>query len=326
MPKVSIIIPVYNVEKYLRQSLDSAINQTLKDIEIICVDDCSTDSSSDILKEYAEKDSRIAIIKQEVNEGLSSSRNVAMKIAKGDYIMFLDSDDWLELDACEKLYNQISKYNNDFVVFNINKYYESKGTKKEVNRLENFAYVLDNHNTKVSDLDINFLKGAECWYKIYNRDFLINNNIFFEGKKYEDSLFSLKIFIFAKSISFLNGFFYNYRKRNDSITGNYDNNVFFIQQNRACFEYLKKNNIENKEKYIYAKLITGIRGCGYIYRKSLKNKKASEKFYKEMHKFFKELNKEYDISKIEQYIDYEEFNKVLKRSLIMQKIINYLHL
>ena len=95
--KVSVIIPVYNVEKYLCKCLDSVVNQTLRDIEIICVDDGSTDSSWEILKEYAQRDDRIKLIHKE-NGGLSSARNVAMQVAKGDYIGFIDSDDWIDLD------------------------------------------------------------------------------------------------------------------------------------------------------------------------------------------------------------------------------------
>ena len=109
MTKVSIIIPVYNRENYLPKALDSAVNQTLKDIEIICIDDCSTDNSLGILKEYASKDNRIIVLEQKENQGQGVARNRALDIAKGEYIMCLDSDDWLELNACELAYNQISK-------------------------------------------------------------------------------------------------------------------------------------------------------------------------------------------------------------------------
>ena len=97
MPKVSIILPVYNVEKYLSQCLDSIVNQTLKDFECICINDGSPDNSLAILKEYASKDSRIKIINQE-NKGQSSARNVGMNFSKGKYIAFIDSDDWISTD------------------------------------------------------------------------------------------------------------------------------------------------------------------------------------------------------------------------------------
>ena len=100
--KVSVIVPVYNCEKYLKKCLDSLVNQTLKDIEIICVNDGSTDNSGRILEEYT--DSRIKIITKE-NGGLSSARNAGIAVAKGEYLGFVDSDDWVDLDFYEKLYN-----------------------------------------------------------------------------------------------------------------------------------------------------------------------------------------------------------------------------
>ena len=112
-PLVSIIIPVYNVEKYLIECLDSCLNQTLQNIEIICIDDASTDNSSKILEEYAQKDSRIILIKQKINKGQGIAKNLGINIATGKYLMFLDSDDWLELNAVELTYNQICRNKND---------------------------------------------------------------------------------------------------------------------------------------------------------------------------------------------------------------------
>lgn len=115
--KVSIIIPVYNVEPYLHECLDHVIHQTLKEIEIICVNDASTDNSLNVLKEYAERDSRIQILDQKVNNGLSISRNIGANCAVGEYIYFLDSDDFIELNTMEKLYNHAKSYMVDVVVF-----------------------------------------------------------------------------------------------------------------------------------------------------------------------------------------------------------------
>ena len=105
-PKVSVIIPVYNTEKYLRECLDSVINQTLKEIEIICVDDGSTDSSLNILKEYANKDNRFTIITQQ-NLHAGVARNAGLTVVKGEYVSFLDSDDYIKFEYLEKLYNKI---------------------------------------------------------------------------------------------------------------------------------------------------------------------------------------------------------------------------
>lgn len=116
MPKVSVIIPVYNVEKYLRECLDSVINQTLSDIEIICINDGSTDNSLGILKEYAEKDSRIKIITQE-NQGQGVARNNAIEAAQGEYLVFVDPDDFLDSEALEVINKSFSDSAVDIIQF-----------------------------------------------------------------------------------------------------------------------------------------------------------------------------------------------------------------
>ena len=116
MIKISIIVPVYNTEKYLGVCLDSLISQTYKDIEIICVDDGSTDNSLQILNDYAAKDSRIKILTQK-NQGPSVARNLGLEKAKGEYITFVDSDDWVSIDMCEKIYSKAIDTNADLVLF-----------------------------------------------------------------------------------------------------------------------------------------------------------------------------------------------------------------
>ena len=116
-PKISIIIPVYNVEKYLRECLDSCINQTLDIIEIICVDDCSTDNSYKILEEYQQKDSRIRIFRQEENKKQGAARNRGLELATGEYIWFVDSDDYIDTKACQILYDAIKEFDVDMLCF-----------------------------------------------------------------------------------------------------------------------------------------------------------------------------------------------------------------
>ena len=124
MPKISVIVPVYNVENYLRQCLDSIIAQTFSDIEIICVNDGSEDSSRAILETYSQKDNRIKIIDKE-NGGLSSARNAGMKIAEGEFISFIDSDDWVNSEMLEKLYKNIMALNTDISICAVNLYDET---------------------------------------------------------------------------------------------------------------------------------------------------------------------------------------------------------
>ena len=132
MPKFSVILPVYNVEKYLRECLESLVNQTLKDIEFICVNDGSTDSSLDILNEYAKKDSRFVIINQH-NQGQGVARNNALAVAKGEYVAFVDPDDWVETNMFEELYLKFKETNVDVIQFNFKVCFEKSGEIKYKN-------------------------------------------------------------------------------------------------------------------------------------------------------------------------------------------------
>ena len=120
-PKISVVVPVYNAEKYIKESLDSIVNQTLKEIEIICVNDGSTDSSLQILKQYATKDNRITILSQP-NSRLGATRNAGITVAKGQYITFLDADDFFELNMLEKSYEKARLTNSDIVVWRAKEY------------------------------------------------------------------------------------------------------------------------------------------------------------------------------------------------------------
>ena len=131
MSKVSVIIPVYNTEKFLRKCLDSVCNQTLQDIEIICINDCSTDGSLEILREYAGKDNRIKLIELFENGGAAKARNIGIDIAHGEYIGFVDSDDFVDLDFYEKLYNKAVETGADAV----------KGEMWELNDISNAPHM-----------------------------------------------------------------------------------------------------------------------------------------------------------------------------------------
>ena len=112
MIKVSVIVPVYNTQDYLNECIDSVLNQSLADFELICIDDGSTDASLEILKDYEKKDNRIQVFSQK-NSGLAASRNAGLNVAQGEYVLFLDSDDYLKSDTLEKLYNQAIENNLD---------------------------------------------------------------------------------------------------------------------------------------------------------------------------------------------------------------------
>ena len=189
MPNLSIITPIYNTQKYLNRCLDSLINQTLKDIEIICINDCSTDNSLEILKEYQNKDKRIKIINLKENKKQGYARNIALNKTNGEYIGFIDSDDWIDLNYFEKLYTKAKEHNCD-IALATNVRIGNGITKKRLNlKEEKIAYTLQ------EKIDLSNQAKNPCpTNKIYKKELLINNNITFsEGCFCEDKIFTTKI-------------------------------------------------------------------------------------------------------------------------------------
>lgn len=219
---ISIIIPVYNVENYLHVCINSVLKQSYQDFEIICVDDASTDSSLKILEYFVKKDSRIKLIKNQTNCGQGYSRNKGLEIANGKYVMFLDSDDWYSLDTLETLIKELEKNNLEVLMFKNIVYYEESGEfgmekYYDMKFMDNFVNKIFNHK----DLDKTkiFKIPSVIWNKIYLKSFLDDNNIKFINKNYiyEDNPFSSKVLITAKRISLIDKYFYNRRRREDSI-------------------------------------------------------------------------------------------------------------
>ena len=226
--KVSIIIPIYNVEKYMNQCLDSVINQTLNEIEIICVEDCSADNSLSILEDYGKLDSRIKIIKNETNKGLSTVRNIGMAEATGEYIAFLDSDDYVDLSTYEKAYNLAKENDLDCILFKTSTVDDKTGEIKD--NLDYFALkpfdgfeksVFNNKDTIDFTCNINVQVGS----KLFRREFLQQHNITFpDGLIFEDEPFFYNFYLNADKISLLDENLYYYRvNRDDSIISKRDN-------------------------------------------------------------------------------------------------------
>ena len=205
MKKVSVIVPVYNMEKYLEECMDSLVNQTLDDIEIIVINDGSNDNSLEILKKYKEKyPEKIKIIDQE-NGGISVARNNGIEIATGKYIGFVDSDDYIKYDMFEKLYKKIDKTKSDIVVCDYEEYYMSNNSYKYVSVVENII-----KNNLYDDTSIINNIDYAPWNKLYKRE-LFDNIRFPENVKYEDLSTILKTFLIAKKISTVKESLYIYR-------------------------------------------------------------------------------------------------------------------
>lgn len=212
MTKLSIVIPVYNVEYYIAQCLESILNQSFKDLEIICVNDGSTDNSLSVLQDYKAKDDRIIIIDQK-NEGSGVARNAGLSIAKGEYVYFVDGDDWLEDNALEKAVLKSDELNTDILIFGGLSYYEEKGQNGgySANKLPK-KYLDKVFSAKEIKKDI-FKFPSTAWTKLYKRDFLVKNNIKFQDiKAGQDQLPFFHSMIKAERIALLPENLYCYRK------------------------------------------------------------------------------------------------------------------
>ena len=246
MPKVSIILPVYNVESYLRQCLDSIIMQTLEDIEIICVNDGSTDNSLEILQEYKNKDSRIKIINQE-NRGQGVARNIALENITGDYIGFVDPDDYISPNMYKTLYETAIKHNCDIVEESFYIKNEIRNyLKKRKNKLNLPKNKIFNYKVKKNYV---FSPNLAIWNKLYKTSFIKENDIkFFETKKGEDIIFTIKSRVLASKIVYIDNADYYYRIKKDNIPKSYKNTSPIDELNRQIkfLDKIKNALIEDK--------------------------------------------------------------------------------
>ncbi len=208
--KVSIIVPIYNVEKYVKQCLDSLVNQTLQDIEIICINDDTPDTSFEIAKKYAVSDPRIVLLELAENSGQGIARNKGIEIASGQYVMFCDPDDYFEPEACAKAYTEISKNKNDIVFYN---YLCDEGIHSRINKKrKNFIHSLENNQHILLGSGIIPFLGGVSWSQIYSRNFLLNNQIKFSSHRFaEDLQFVVMCYTANADAGFLNEALYHYR-------------------------------------------------------------------------------------------------------------------
>lgn len=231
-PLISIIIPVYNKEKYLRKCLDSLISQTYRNIEIILVDDGSTDNSGEICDYYSSKDSRITVIHNK-NKGASQSRNVGINLSTGDYIMFVDSDDWVDVNICEILINAIRKNNAECAMCNYIREYPDRSLAKKI---YNNDIVIEGKNVQrilcgPIKSELKHPENLECFNsmcgKLYPSSAVKKFSVMdlkFIGSS-EDLMFNLQVFSSIRNMVYINKPYYHYRKEvNNSITNSYKHN------------------------------------------------------------------------------------------------------
>lgn len=303
MVKVSILVPIYNVEKYLELCLDSLVNQTLKDIEIVCINDGSTDKSIKIIERYAKDDDRIVIIDKK-NSGYGDSMNRGLKKATGEYIGIVESDDFTDLNAFERFYQLAKGYNADIVRAN---YYHFKGG---INT--KFNYIEQADVLKVVnpiDRPWIFYQAPAIWSAIYKRSFLEKNHIKFlptPGASYQDTSFNFKALACAQRVVFTDEAFLHYRLDNESSSVNNPGKVFYVCDEYEEIErFLKDKGLYNR----YGEIMQVAKFGAYywnIYRLSPELRKE----------FVKRVQKEYLLAQEEGDLNESLFRYVGKWDLV----------
>ncbi len=271
MPKVSVIVPIYNVEKYLEKCINSLLSQTLEDIQIILVNDGSKDNSGNIAKEYEKNNKDRVIYVEKENGGLSDARNYGLKYATGDFIAFLDSDDYIEKNAYEEMYNKAIEENADYV--------ECDFIWEFPNKIR-----VDKQYPYKNKKDMLSFVRVVAWNKLIKRQLITDNNLEFpKGLRYEDVEFTYKLIPFVNKFAYVDKPFIHYVQREGSIA-NVQNErtaeIFTVLDN--VIEFYKKNNIyeeyRNELEYNYARYLL----CSSLKRMcKIKDKTIREKLLTE---------------------------------------------
>ena len=303
--KVSIVVPVYNVEKYIEKCIDSIVKQTYNNLELIIVNDGSKDNSEQIILKKAKEDKRIKYIKKQ-NGGLSSARNVGIKAATGKYICFIDSDDWIDKKYVEVLVNTAEKNNSDMVICNIRNIYDDGTIKENTEQIEKNEKISSHDALKLLFLGKNYRCHAVnkfCKLSLFKE----NNIVFPEGKVYEDVFTTYKLILKSKTISLRKEFLYFYlRNRAGSILSSSFNekrlNLLEALNEIVENEEVKKRNLNKELQYFYIQEILGL--FTYIY--PIYNK-GNKKIFKAC---FNKINKRRNKKIYKNYM----FNKYIKKS------------
>lgn len=240
MAEISILVPVYNVEKYLRACLDSILAQTFADFEVICMDDGSTDQSGDILDEYALKDKRIRVIHKE-NSGYGKTMNEAMQLANGNYIGIVESDDTIEQNMYQTLYHTITEFDLDFVKTDFYAVWDREdGTmKKQYCPMTDDQGMYNRVLNPNSEQDAYFLEKF-TWDALYKKELIFENKIRYNetpGASYQDNGFWFQTFYWSRRVMFLNQAFYNYRQDNMSSSIHNRQKVYAMKNE---FDFIRK--------------------------------------------------------------------------------------
>ncbi len=300
MALISVIIPVYNVENYLRECLDSICNQTFEDIEVICIDDGSTDSSLEILKEYQNKDKRFRIFEND-HEGPSGARNTGLDNAEGKYIYCMDSDDIIELDAFEKLYNLSEEKSLDMVIFKLINFDDE--TKE---KYPTAYYDMEYLSESVKDEVFSYSDIREHVYEVpvslpgkFFKSEILSDIRFVEGIIFEDNPFFVEVLFNCQRIYFLDEYLYNRRVRQKSITTSNKNFTDFIVVCDMLVDITKKyGHYYEYREFLYPKILKN------MYLRCLQVEEENRQYYfDKMKENLQSKKEEYDNDEVFQNID-----------------------
>ena len=299
---LSIVVPVYNVSKYLKECLDSISKQTFNDFEVILVNDGSTDNSLDILNEYSKIDNRFKVYTKS-NGGLSSARNYGMQYVTGDYLTFLDSDDYLELNTYQEMMNNLIDNNNDLVVANIKYFFEDNRE----------GYVLKGLNEDINEITSKkaLLSPMFAWNKVYKTSYFKQiNKTYPEGLWYEDIPVTTLLFTNTEKIGYVDKDLYHYRQRSTSIMGTKSS------RNGEIFKILEIVINNFQERNIYDKYKDELE---YLF---LEHTKVYGQYRFLVQDNYQELYKQSEIFMKKYFPNYKN-NKYIKYLNIKNKILLY---
>lgn len=273
--KVSVLVPMYNVEEFLPECLDSLVGQTLQDIEIICINDGSTDGSFDIVKKYAKNDYRVKVIGKK-NTGYGDSMNMGLAKARGKYIGIVEPDDFIELDAFEKMYKVAEEKGVEIVKANFYEYVTKKNKdvhKSELFLKEEIGDIVDPRSHRHI-----FYQQPSIWSAIYKREFLNKNKIRFlpsVGASYQDAGFNFKVFATAQKVYYIDEAFLHYRCDNPNSSVKSEGKVYAVKKEYDEVErYLEERGLM---KY-YGDTLAIVRMGGYIWNMRRLTKKTALEF------------------------------------------------
>ncbi len=296
--KVSIIVPIYNVEQYLEECVNSILNQTYNNIEILLVDDCATDKSGDIAKQFEEKDSRCKYIKREKNGGLSAARNTGIKNATGDFLCFIDSDDWISDDYVQSMLELAKKDNSEIVVCDYYMVIED--------RYEDGNSLIQINNNSTKEEKIAYIRNHACT-KMFKKEFWLNQGLMFpeDIKRGEDMGVTIPLLTYANNISIINKNLYYYRQRVNSLSYKKERTKIDLSFYDKTFQNMLKNsNTCYKEEIEYHAIMEMIYGKTMLMLKHRYSRKE-----------IREHLKKFDI----EFIKWRK-NKYIKKTNLLKKL------